>query len=220
MSDLFSMIASGDREGVEASLAETPGLVATPNEQGVSPLMWALYHRQGEIAEQIAGHLDSLSLHEAAALGDVRAVRLRLDARPEALEEESPDGFRALHLAAFFARPAVVHFLLARGADCGALAGNGSELRPLHSAVAGGDLDCARMLLEAGAPVNAAQVGGWTALHSAAKQGHLGLAMALLDHGADPRRQADDGTTPLQFAKGDDEMLALLGGGEWPELRR
>ncbi|MEZ5139080.1 MAG: ankyrin repeat domain-containing protein [Acidimicrobiales bacterium] len=71
---------------------------------------------------------------DAAALGDVDRLRTLLDEAPDAATAEAADGFTALHLAAWFGRPRCAELLLARGADPERVAGNGTELRPLHSA--------------------------------------------------------------------------------------
>jgi ankyrin repeat protein len=153
-----------------------------------------------------------LNVFEAAAVGRVDRVRELLDADPEVARAWAPDGFTALQLAAFFGHPEIVALLLDRGADVRAVARNDMGVMPLHAACASGQVDVARMLLAHGAPIDAAEHGGYTPLHEAAGRGDVALARLLLGHGADPALPKADGQTPrdLAAAKGDDELVALL----------
>lgn len=63
-----------------------------------------------------------------------------------------------------------------------------------------GDLASARHLVEAGAPINAANSDGLTALHAAARGGHLPIVQLLLKKGADPEHADAKGGTPLMRA--------------------
>lgn len=166
----------------------------------VSALMMALYTRQTEAAERLRAEVDEVSLFEAAALGEVGEVERALKRGTPGVADRSVDGFTALHLAAFFARAPVARLLLARGADPNAVASNPSGVRPLHSAVAARAEAVAGDLLDAGAEVDAAQEGGWTALMAAAMHGHVGLVSRLLASGADPGLAAAEGQTARSLA--------------------
>ena len=63
------------------------------------------------------------------------------------------------------------------------------------------EIDGVRLLVEAGADVNARQHGGYAPLHSAASRGDVALIDLLLDRGADPNAAADDGKRPIDFAR-------------------
>ena len=181
-------------------LSERPELVDARDEQGVSALLLALYHRRPEARDALLAAGAPVGPLEAAALGDLE--QLEPDAR-------GGDGFTPLHLAAFFGGSAAVRALLAMGVEPDADADNTFGVRPIHSASAVGDHDNVRALLEAGANPNVRQRGGFTPLHSAAHNDDLDLARRLLRHGADPNAKADDGQTPLDMAAGD-AMRALL----------
>eukprot|EP00966_Prymnesium_polylepis_P168523 3896284-Prymnesium_polylepis.1 len=71
---------------------------------------------------------------------------------------------------------------------------------PLHSAARRGDPGLCRELLEAGAPVDAADEDGHTALHLACDLGEGEVVTCLLQHGAAPDAQNADGSTPLHMA--------------------
>lgn len=205
-------VKRGDREAVERELAADPSLAAS-DEGGTSVVLLALYHREEPIARLLAGRKGALSVFEAAALGEVAALRACLERDPAAANAVAPDGFFPLGLAAFFRRPDAVEVLLAAGADVSAVARNPMQVTALHSAVAdGGDARIARALVAAGADVNARQRHGWTPLHGAADSGDAGLVELLLARGADPDAKHDGGKTALDVAreKGHAAVVAVL----------
>jgi ankyrin repeat protein len=71
---------------------------------------------------------------------------------------------------------------------------------PLHSAAAARRDEVARMLIDAGADVNATQEGGYTPLHAAAQNGDVELIDLLLDRGARLDARTDKGETPADLA--------------------
>jgi uncharacterized protein len=189
---VFAAVKAGDVVALRALLAADPAL-ASAQEDGVSAVLLACYHRQSEARDALLQAGARVGPLEAAALG-------RLDALdPDA---RGADGFTALHLAAFFGGAGAVEALLAAGADPDADAENPLRVRPLHSAVAARDRDAARALLEAGADPNVRQQGGYTPLHGAAHAGDAELVALLLAHGADPRLTTDDGQDAQALATG------------------
>ena len=152
----------------------------------LSRILEALYKGDRERAKALADEADSLDVLETAALGDARLEQL-LGEDPEGARMWSPDGFTALHYAAFFGSPEAVRALVAAGADLEARSTNqefAPEATPLHSAVAAGRMDNAEVLLEAGADPNVRQHGGFTPLMEAEQRGDLDLAELLIQHGA------------------------------------
>jgi ankyrin repeat protein len=177
-----------------------------------SPVLAALYERDTERARAAAAGR-ALDLHEAAALGDRARVEELLRADPASAAASTPDGFTALHLAAFFSGDAdIARALVAAGAPVDVHAGNDMRVTPLNSAAAADARDVAAVLLEAGADADAVQAGGYTPLHSAAANGDAALVDLLLARGAQPGRAADDGRTPADFADERDhpELAARL----------
>ena len=63
-----------------------------------------------------------------------------------------------------------------------------------------GDVESARILLDAGADVNETTADGLSVLLIAADSGHEDLSLFLLDRGADPNMKNHNGMTPLHFA--------------------
>src|SRR5579862_1049076 len=77
---------------------------------------------------------------------------------------------------------------------------DGGGLTPLVYAAREDCLDCARVLVEAGANINQVTNYGWTALLTATQNKHYKLAAYLLDHGANPNISNKGGWTPLYLA--------------------
>jgi ankyrin repeat protein len=153
----------------------------------IGPILEALYTGDREQAEALRAETAEPNVFEAAALGDTDRLEELLAAAPDLARAWSPDGFTAVHYAAFFGSPEAIRALLAAGGDLEAPALNeefAPEARPLHSAVAAGRIDNAEALLEAGADPNARQHGGFTPLMGAERSGDFDLAELLIRHGA------------------------------------
>jgi ankyrin repeat protein len=157
-------------------------------------------------------HDDHDDIISAAERGDHDEVAAILSIDNRVTRATSKDGWTPLHLAAHFGHPLVVETLIANNADVHARSGNAMRNQPLHAAAAGRQLETSRLLLDAGADVNATQAGGYTPLHSAAQNGQRELVELLLARGADAGARSDDGRTPLALAEaaGRDEVVALL----------
>ena len=89
---------------------------------------------------------------------------------------------------------------------------NGGGLTPLVFAARQGDLESARILIEAGADVNKVTQYGWTPLLTATHNRYYKLASFLLDKGADPNIANKGGWTPLYLAT-DNRNIE---GGDYP----
>jgi uncharacterized protein len=199
--EFLSAVQAGDSAKVRDLLSRDRSLSGARDASGVSALMHAIYRRNQEIATLIRSAHSGLDVFEAASTGDSQRLAALLDADPSLARAYSPDGFTALHLAAYFAQPQAAQLLLQHGADPAAIARNPTQLMPLHSAAAGRSFEIVELLLQHGAPVNAKQQHGWTALHSAAQNGDEKILQALLQHGADPNAANDKGVTPSQLAR-------------------
>lgn len=182
------------------------------DKQGLSPAMRALY--RGELEDATRLIPDDPNVFEAAAFGLTGRLQELLGAEPALASAFSGDGFTALHLAAFMGHPEAVRSLLEGGAHANAVARSEEigPVQPLHSAAAARQLECAGLLVEHGADVNARQTAGFTPLHAAAANGDVELARLLLAAGADSTARKDDGQTPADLAaeRGHGEVLDLL----------
>jgi ankyrin repeat protein len=93
---------------------------------------------------------------------------------------------------------------------------------PLHWAVAAGNLNEVKNLLNQGIPMNSRTVTGRTALHNAARNGHLNIVQELLRRGAIVNATTQSGKTPLQEAAGKGHpriVHALLKAGANPKFK-
>jgi ankyrin repeat protein len=82
-----------------------------------------------------------------------------------------------------------------------AVTANDLANQPLHAAAAGRSIETCRLLLAAGAEVDARQHGGFTPLHEAAQSGDAGMVELFLSAGADPTALASDGRSPAEIAR-------------------
>ncbi len=176
-------------------------------------------------------NLGNTPLYQAASAGDSEEVARLLDdgAAPDAwnsftddvpgfvgyvLGERAGLGRRALHAAAEKLHPDVVQQLCERGADVNTRTKrNESPLWSVASSPSSGDgVDVAKVLLEAGAEVDAADEDGVTPLLAATATGRGALVALLAESGADLNQRDPDGATPLQLAAeaGRTEVVAAL----------
>ena len=195
--ELFRSIERGDLASVTRILADEPRAIEARTAEGLSPLVVAAYWGQGEILDRLLETRGDLDFWEAATVGATSRVRELVNAEPDLVAARSSDGFTALHLAVFFGHPETAQALIDAGADVSARTTNAFDNQPLHAAVASSAaqtrLACVRVLLEAGAPVNERQSGGFTPLMSAAQNGDGSVVELLLAEGADPAVADDDG---------------------------
>jgi ankyrin repeat protein len=204
-SDLFAAIRTGDEAAVARLLAADSALAAALDPDGLSAVMLARYFSfsRTAILERLlaARGDDDLDVFEAAATGRTARVRSLLAGNLALARAWSVDGFTALHLAAFFGSEPAVDLLLEAGADPDVASRNDMAVHPLHSAVAGRAFGIARLLVEAGADVDAMQRDGFRPLHAAAQNGDDLTVELLLRFGADPRLPAGDGRIAADFAQ-------------------
>jgi len=198
--DLIEAVNAGDADRVRSILADDPSLVATRDEAGVSVLMLARYRFDRAVTDALLAADPELDVFEAAALGYVDRLRERLMDDPEAAAAFSPDGFTALHFAAFFGKPEAAKVLLEHGASVDVYTRNPFANQPLHAAAAGRHIEVCRVLLAAGADVNATQHGGFTPLHEAAQHGDVEMSELFLSAAADPSLTTDAGETAADLA--------------------
>jgi len=98
------------------------------------------------------------------------------------------------------------------GPVAGLSGGDGGGLTPLVFAAREGDLESARVLIEAGADVNQTTYFGWTPLLTAAYNRSYQIGTLLIENGADANMVNQEGMSPLYFAT-DNRNIE---GGDYP----
>lgn len=241
------LVASGAAPGATNELGVTPLTLACEN---ANPAMVELLLRAGADPNAALGTGETV-LMSCAGTGSASAVRAVLVAGADVNAREQAEDQTALMWAAAQRHPAIVRLLIEQGADVAARSRERrqvisrrlqSELKygelgrnygtdaeetrvggftPLLFAVRQGDVESARLLLEAGADVNDRAPDGASALVVAAHSGHGALAMFLLEQGANPDAAAA-GYTALHAAvlTGDLAVVeALLAHGARPNAQ-
>lgn len=228
------MWAAGDINKVRLLLAKGADVNARSN-LGRTPLLLAtLYNRSHEIAQLLidkgadvsACDKTNFCVLEAAAEGnDTATVRLLLahGANAKAKDASRTD---ALMWAAMNGNIDVARLLLAKGADVNAVSIDSFEtvkngplelglFTPLLCAIPYGPPELVKLLIDAGANVNARDVRGMTPLMLAVSTDRPDprIINLLLAKGADPSVRSKRGETTLDWAKKfrDPEVLQALG---------
>lgn len=173
---------------------------AAPASRAPSDVLMALYMNDRDRAKALAEGV-TLTLPELAAFGHVGRVTQHLADHPADLQEYSPDGWTALHLAGYFGFASVAVRLLRSGASHTARSVNQQGNTPLHAAIAGRrELPVITALLAAGSDAAAVDAQGYTPLHLAASRGDVAVAELLMVCGADPAVRTRDGKRASELA--------------------
>ncbi len=197
---IFAALAAGDHDRLAAILTGDPAAASARDDVGLSVLMSARYRFDLRSVELIQGAGQALDIFEASALDVEARVAELLAFDPSQAFHLAPDGFSALHLAAFFGAPRCARLLTNAGARVNVLSRNDFGVMPLHSALAGRHVEVCRILVGAGADVNAPQQEGYRPLHQAVEHNDTELVEMLMAVGADPSLPNDAGETAADFA--------------------
>ncbi|KAM4601536.1 B-cell lymphoma 3 protein homolog isoform 2-T2 [Polymixia lowei] len=127
-------------------------------------------------------------------------ILLRAGADPGALDR---NGQTALHLCCEYGRQDCLSVVLSRSSSAHLEIRNFEGLSPLHLAVQGGHKDLARMLLDAGADINAMDIkSGQSPLMHAVESNNVDLVHFLIESGSNVNGQSYSGNTALHGACG------------------
>ncbi len=227
MADL--MLRAGAQVNVANELGVTPLAMACDN--GSSPMVERLLSAGAKVNDRSPRRPTALML--CARRGSVDAIRSLLARGADVNATEPLRGQTALMWAAANGHADVVKLLLAARADLRVrsrltrLMVNRADPNDVNTAVIGevsggrstaflfaaarGSVECARLLLDAGAAVDDTAADGASALVIAVHSGHRALANWLLEKGADPNT-AGAGYTALHAAvlRGDVELVRSL----------
>lgn len=198
---LFQAVRDGNLSAVKAMLAKNKALVNAKTQGGLTVVTLASYYFEDDIVKLLLTHKPKLDFHSAVAAGEARAVQSMLSKNPALKDRMTVDGTLPLCMAAAFKRREVLRVLLSHKPDVNKHSKEYDQVAALNSAVFGRDLECVKMLIEAGANVDIASAGGFVPLHESASKGDLAIVKLLVASGADVRRKTPDGKTPLALAE-------------------
>jgi ankyrin repeat protein len=222
---LAGLIQEGDRKGALA-LVRAGADVNALQDDGSSPLLWAVYRADGELVDELLRRgadpdrrnvLGASPLAEAVKLGDAALVKRLLEAGADP-GQGNEDNQTPLMLAARVGAADVAELLLKAGAKVDAR----EQLRgqtALMWAAGSGSAEVVALLLRHKADVEARSAvndwgnqitsepraqyrpaGGLTPLLYAVREGCLECTRLLLEAGADIDRPTPEGITPLMTA--------------------
>lgn len=184
----LEILQAGDADVLRRFLEEDAAASESRDATGVSLLMHSLYRGRRDLAELIAGQKTTLDIFEATAMGHLDRLR-------GCIRDASAIDSRSLD---------------SRSLDCCSKDG----FTALHFACFFAQAEAARLLIEAGAGVDAVSANPMhlMPLHSAASARNLEAARLLLEHGAPVNARQEDGWAPIHAAaqNGDGPMIELL----------
>jgi ankyrin repeat protein len=172
------------------------------NDGGESLYRFCLFHNHPKCAEMLKAR-GGFALQDAALAGDAARIETLLKVAPWAADTLSPDGWTALHLAAFFGNDTAVLKLLDLGSNARIMGRAFEQNLAVHAACAGGRLGkavFARLVAATGDP-DALQKQGYTPLMIAAGNGFTDAVDVLLAAGANRALKQADGKTAADFAR-------------------
>ena len=173
---------------------------AAPASNAPSDVLMALYMGDRDKAKALAAET-TLTLPELAAFGELFHASDYVSKYPERLHDFSPDGWTALHLAAFMGYASVVVRLLRAGASTSAASRNQQGNTALHAALAGRrEMPVITALLAAGSDADAVDAQSYRPLHLAASRGDQAASELLVACGATTSAKTADGKTAADFA--------------------
>jgi len=199
--DLITAVNDDDVARVAELIAADPALASTRDRNGVSAIMLSRYRFERATTDALLAADPELDVFEATALGYIDRLRERLAEDHWRATAYSPDGFTALHFAAFFGKVEAARALIAAGAVVNVYSTNELQVQPLHSAAAGRHHEVCRLLIASGADVNATQRHEFTPLHAAAQHGDAELVELFLSAEADPLARTESGETAADTAE-------------------
>jgi len=209
--EIFDAIKQGNLDEIQRLLSVNPSLIYE-KEDGLSPVVIAMYFQKTEIADFLSDKTGALNIFEAAVTGRTQQIIHHLAHDPLLVNAYSSDGFQPLGLACFFGHYEAAEYLIRAGAQINTPSHNSIGAAPIQSAVAAGHGKIVTLLLDHNANPNARENNGFTPLHTAAQNGDIQIIHSLIFSGADLTIRSHSGKTPVDMAveAGNAEAAALL----------
>ncbi len=172
--DIFDAVKKGRRKEVESSLKRDPGLVNALDENGNTPLHFAVYYGKKDIVELLITNNAEINKHNNG-------------------------GAAPLHMAVMTRKKGVIKLLLRLGADIEVK--NAYGRTPLLMVARDiGDKSLARLLLESGSDVNSADNYNETPIVLAAWRGNKELVDLFLENSANIHVSGENGKKLLIYS--------------------
>ncbi|MCK4345558.1 MAG: ankyrin repeat domain-containing protein [Bacteroidales bacterium] len=184
--DIFETINNGDFEAVKELLEKTPELIKTRDNEGDSPLTWAV------------------------TTDNIKIARYLIKQGAE-INSSNKDGRTPLHWAAIRATKDMAELLIENGADINSL--DYDKHTPLHNAGTRGNVEVAKLLVEKGVDLEIKDDYGRTPLILTARErGNIDIIRILIDSGAniDERDKFNDSSLDLAAWRGYRDVVSLL----------
>ena len=209
--EFFDAIKQGNLEEVQRLLSINSDLI-NEKENGVSPVMTAVYSQKPNITDFLIDKTGSLNIFESAATGKTNQVARHLARDPLLVNAYSCDGYQPLGLACYFGHIKTAEYLIKAGAVVNSPSRNSLVATPILSATAAGHVKIVMLLIKHNANPNARENNGFTPLHAAAQNGDTEMIRSLLFNGADMTICARQGELPIDLAieGGHTEAAALF----------
>lgn len=166
---------------------KTNGIQAAMKYYQDEELMMKISQKMGGLPQELQPTLKKidetpLSIHEAAKMGDLKAVQDYLEKKKQPLDVQDPKGITPLGYAIGANKIAVVKMLLDKRANPFSVdsSGNGG----LHYAAGYGRKELVEYLVKTGSSVNQSNAKGETPLAVATTNQHIAVVQLLQAHGA------------------------------------
>jgi len=209
----------GDIDALRALLAKYPEQIDARGEYDRTPLLEALFVRQGAAARFLLDKGADVRLQDKEGMeplgfavfsGDPDLVGRIIDRGADVNGQDNVLDWAPLHVAARGCHPDVARLLIEKGARPDPRDAEGNT--PLAVAVDSNCEACLKLLADKGADINNKNASGNTPLHMAALRGAKPIVEFLIVRGARPSGRNGYGNTPVQIAvrDGQKEIIDLF----------
>ncbi len=181
---------NGNLEALSLLLKRGADVNAKESLRGTTALMWAVEQKHTDAVKLLIEHGANVSV---ASSPDSKGGTAYLAPTIRGRADQEKTFRRVRDTTASDAEAIAAAFGVSKNAK-------GGGLTPLVLAAREDSLECAQLLVAAGAGVNQITRYGWTPLLTAVQNKHYRLAAWLLQHGANPNIANNGGWTPLYIA--------------------